>query len=153
MEGIKMTLYMWEICLYAAIGLYIISSLVLMIGRFVKNRYYHEFHNDELIKTTKTANSLNKLYFTHGTTAQFIHKYVLCKTVNDKYVICNYAKSYRKIGYFVVCYNQRRKVIQVLRVEETFTTQASSVISVDRRAKYVNMVIGSVDDKVINNLL
>lgn len=148
-----MSLKYWEYVLYASIILYLISKLVLMVGRHVKNRYYHEFHKDELIKTTKTSNSINKLYFTHGLTMQFIRKYVLCKTPNDKYVICNYSKPYSKVGYYVVCYNRRRKVIQVIKLEETYTSLASSVISVKNKTRYVNIVIGHVEDRVYNKNL
>lgn len=146
----NMTLKMWETLLYVAIIVLVISEIILFVGKFVKNHFYHEFKEDELIKTTKTSNSFNKLYFTHGVTSQFIRKYVLCTTPNDKYIICNYAKEYSRVGFFVLCYNKRHKVIRVIRVEETSTTTASSIVSVHKNTKYVNVVIGSVNDRVIN---
>ena len=148
-----MSLKNWELVLYASIILFVLCQVLLIVGKQIKNRYYHEFHNDELIKTTKTSNAINKLYFTHGVTMQFIRKYVLCNTPNDKYVIVNYAKPYKTIGYYVVCYNKKRKVIQVIKAEETFTTLASAVISVKSKTQYVNIVVGHVEDRVYNKNL
>lgn len=146
----NMTLKMWETLLYVAIILLVICEIILFVGKFVKNHFFHEFKEDELIKTTKTSNSFNKLFFTHGVTYQYIPKYVLCATPNDKYIICNYARAYEEVGFFVLCYNKRHKVIKVIRVEETATTTASSIVSVHKKTKYVNVVIGSVNDRVFN---
>ena len=148
-----MSLKNWELVLYLSIVVFVLCQILLIIRKHIKNRYYHEFKQDELIKTTKTSNSINKLYFTHGVTMQFIRKYVLCKTPNDKYVIVNYAKPYKTIGYYVVCYNSKRKVIQVIKLEETYTTLASSVISVKNNTQYVNVVVGHVEDRVYNKNL
>ena len=145
-----MTVYIWRILFIVSIVLLIATIVLSCVLKLLKNKYYHQFHNNELIKTTKTANSTNSLYFTNGETRHYIRKYVVCKTAYDKYVICNFNKKYEKIVYFVVQYTKGKKVISVMRIEETNTQESSRVITLKNKCRYVNVVIGTVNGQVIN---
>jgi len=144
-------LTIWRLASVVAFLVFIIIRLIIKASKMIDNKYYQDFHDDELIKETDTANSHNKLYFTAGETKGYIPKYILAKTDYDKYVICNYAKKYKIVKFYIVEYNARKKVIGVLEVEENYTKEASRIIAIDRSAKYVNIVVKEVDNKVINS--
>ena len=54
-----MTVYIWRILFIVSIVLLIGLIVLKCVLRLLKNKYYHQFHNNELIKDTKTANSHN----------------------------------------------------------------------------------------------
>ena len=146
-----MTLFIWRILSLASAGLFIVGVIVLLSTRLLKNKFYHEFHDDELLKTVKATNSTNSIYLTTGETSKFVKKYVICKTVYEKFLICNFAKRFQEISFFVVQYNWRKRVVQVLKVTQRFTEDASRVIALSKKCRYVNLVIGSVEGRDINH--
>jgi len=144
-------LALWRISSIIAFLGYLIIKVILDSSKLISNRYYQDFHDDELIKETDTVNSRNKLYFSSGEAKNYIPKYIIAKTAYDKYVICNYLKNYKDIKFFVVEYNFKKKVIAVLDVHETYTSDASRIIPIHKKTKYVNIVIKEVEGKVINS--
>ena len=145
-----MTVLIWRILSIIAIILFIGGIVLLSTLKLLRNRYYYPFHEDELIKNTKSVNSDNYIYFTTGATKNYIPKYVVCKTLYDKFLICNFAQKFVKINYFVVQYNRRRKVISVLNCVEQNTVESSKIVSLHRRCRYVNVVVGQVNAQTIN---
>ena len=145
-----MSLFIWRILGLASAALFVVGVLILLCTRLLKNKYYREFHEDELLKEVKTSNSKNAIYLTSGDTAKFVKKYVICKTAYEKYLICNFTRKFKEISFFVVQYNGRKKVKRVLKVTQRGTTEASRVIALCKGCRYVNIVIGKVDDKEIN---
>lgn len=131
--------------------LFVIVLVILFCSGILRNRYYRPFKSDELIKQTKTTNSLNKLYFTSGETQTYIRRYVVCKTLYDKYLVCNFVRQFKQISYFVVQYSKLRRVIHVARVFEANTGTSSRVISLNKRCEYVNVIISTADNTVINS--
>lgn len=141
----------WRItCIVVAI-LFIIVLAILFFSGILRNRYYRAFKSDELIKQTKTTNSVNKLYFTSGETQTYIRRYVVCKTLYDKYLVCNFVRQFKQISYFVAQYSKSRRVIHVARVFEADTGTSSRVISLNKRCEYVNVIISTADNTVINS--
>lgn len=146
-----MTVLYWRILCYVSAGVFVLLSVVLLCLHLLKNRYYHNYHDDELIKTERTDNSFNSLYFTHGETRKYIKKYVICKTVYDKFLVCNFTAQMKDITYFVLQYGKSKKhPISVLRVREAVTGDSSKVIALDRRCAFVNIVVGTVDGLTLN---
>lgn len=141
---------MWHFIGITSIVLFVISIIIMIIRRDLKDRLYHKFHHDELIKITRDPNSTNSLFFTSGETSRYIKKYVVCKTQSDKYVLCNYANEYKRVLLFVVCYSRRGKVVGILRYTERDTTKTSRIIALPKRTVNVNVIIGRVDDRIIN---
>jgi hypothetical protein len=141
---------MWRIFFVVSVILLVVLIVLKCVLRLLKNKYYHQYHANELIKRTKTANSENLLYFTNGETKRYIKKYVVCKTAFDKYVICNFNEKFEKISYFIVQYTRRKKVISVMKVEETNTSDSSKVITLKKKCRHVNVVVGTVNGLVIN---
>lgn len=147
----NLTLNNWHMLCGGAALLFIIVVLILFFSGILRNRYYRPFKNDELIKQTKTTNSLNKLYFTNGETQTYIRRYVVCKTLYDKYLVCNFVRQFKQISYFVVQYSKLRRVINVSRVCEANTGTSSRVISLGKRCEYVNVIISTADNTVVNS--
>lgn len=145
-----MTLLIWRILTYISAGLFVAAIVLLFVFRPLKNRYYRSYEENEKIKDVRTDNSVNAIYFTKGETTKYIKKYVLCKTLYDTYLVCNFTRSFRRITFFVMQYNKRKRIQSVLRVDETNTGDTSKVIALNRRCAYVNVVIASTDDTVIN---
>ena len=146
-----MTLFMWRILSVVAAGLFLFSVITLFAARFLKNKYSHAYTADKVLRTVKMSNSRNTIYLTSGETYKFIKKYVVCKSGTDKYLICNFARRFKKVGFFVVQYTAGRRVCSVIKVDETNTSLSSRVIALSRRCAHVNVVISYVDSVQINS--
>lgn len=145
-----MTMHIWRILSAVSVGVCVLGLILLLVLRLLKNGYYHEYTDDALFKKVKAANSKNFIYFTSGETKNFIKKYVICKTLYDKYLVCNYAKSFSDVSYFVIQYSRFKRVIGVLNVTQRDTGESSNVIALKRGCEYVNVVIGSADGITVN---
>ena len=146
-----MDIFIWRILSAVSLGVCVLGLILILCLRLLKNGYYHEYTQDELLKKEKTANSKNSIYFTSGETKKFIKKYVICKTLYDKYLVCNYTRCFEDISYFVVQYNSFKKVIGVLNVNQRDTGDSSKVIALKKGCAYVNVVIGSADGVTVNS--
>lgn len=144
-------MHIWRILSAVSAGVCVIGLILLLVLRLLKNGYYHQFVADEMYKKVKAANSVNTIYFTSGETKNFIKKYAVCKTVYDKYLVCNYAARYGEISYFVILYSHMKRVIGVLNVKHRDTGDSSNVISLKRNCAFVNVVIGSADGVTVNS--
>ncbi len=145
-----MIITIWRVAAIVSAVLTVLGVLLLLILRPLKNKYYFSYEENELIKTEKTANSVNSIFFTSGETQKYIKKYVLCKTLYDKYLVCNYAKKFNSVSYYVVQYSSTGRVVSTLRVTETDTGDESRVIALSARCAKVNVIISSVGGAVIN---
>ena len=145
-----MTLLIWRILSLVSAVLFVAGVIVLFCTRLLKNKFYHEFHEDECLKTVKTSNSKNSIYLTTGETAKFVKKYVVCKTVYEKYLVCNFTKKFEEISFFVVQFNKRKRVMCVFKVTQRGTEDASRVIVLSKKCRYVNIIISKADGRDIN---
>lgn len=146
-----MSILLWRIlCLITAV-IFVAGVIVLLAANLTKNRYYRNYHEDELLKKERSVNSINSIYLTSGETRKYIKKYVVCKSAYEKYLVCNFAARYKKIRFYVVQFSKRKKVISVLEITQTEVTESSSrIIALKRKCARVNVVIASADDTVIN---
>ena len=140
----------WNLLFILSVSIFAFSTVIMIIFGFIRNRYYHTFHEDEMIKSTKTINTVNKLYFTYGETTRFIKKYVVCKSAVDKYVIVNYNKEFENISFFILCYGLFKRPFKVFKYSEKNTGVSSQLIVIPRRTKSINVVICSADNQTIN---
>ena len=146
-----MTVLMWRILAVIAAVLFVSGVVTLFASRFLKNKYSHTYTEDKVLRTVKTTNSKNTIYFTSGETYKYIRKYVICKSGTDKYLICNFARKFKKVGYFIVQYTAMKRVCSVIRVTETDTTLSSRVIALSKRCAHVNVVIAYANSAQINS--
>jgi len=145
-----MELLIWRIICIASAALFVAFVISLLCTRLIKNKYYHNYEADELFKREKRTNSVNFIYLTSGETKKFVKKYVISRTAYDNYLVCNYAKNFKQIRFFVMQYTSGKRVISVLKVTDSETGSASKVISLSRRCAYVNIVIADADGAVLN---
>ena len=145
-----MTLLIWRILSLASAVLFVVGVVALVCLRLLKNKYYQEYREDELFRSVKTSNSKNSIYLTSGETAKFIKKYVICKTVYERFLVCNFTRRFEEISFFVVQYNKRKKAIGALRITQRDTKDASGVIALDKGCHYVNIVIAKAEETEIN---
>ena len=136
-----MTVFIWRLLSAISAALFLALSVLSLCLRLLKNVYYHDFQDDEFIKDVQTESSKNSIYFTSGETRKYIKKYVICKTLYDKFLVCNFNENFKSISYFVVQYSSRKSVIGVLRVNEQATGDSSKVIALNRRCARVNVII------------
>lgn len=146
-----MTMLWWRIlCLISAV-LFIAGVIVLLCTNLTKNKYYHNYHEDELLKKERSVNSVNSIYLTSGETRRFIKKYVVCKSAYEKYLVCNFTEKFTHIRYYVVQFSRRKKVISVLEITQKDLTDVSSrIIALKRSCAHVNVVIAEAEGTVIN---
>ncbi len=146
-----MSITIWRILCLTAAALFVATVLALFVTRLLKNKYYHNYTADELIKKKKTANSANDIYFTSGETRNFIRKYAVCKSAFERYLVCNFVRKFKHITYYVIQYSRGKRVISVQRVTESHTGTSSKVVALKKRCAHVNVVIGEADGAVINS--
>lgn len=142
---------MWRIlCLVSAV-VFIACTVVLFVTNLTKNKYYFNYHDDELLKKERSTNSVNSVYLTYGETARYIKKYVMCKTVYEKYLVCNFAHRYKRIKFFVAQFSRHKRVISVLEItQKDVTADSSKIIALKKNCAHVNVIISAVDGNVIN---
>lgn len=145
-----MSVQVWNITYFISIAAFVASAIIMLIFGFTRNRYYKDFHEDELIKKNRTVNGRNALYFTGSETSRFIKKYVICKSGVDKYIICNYNKPYKSIVLFILCYRGKRKPFKAYKYAELNTGIASKVITIPKRTKRINIVVSQVEGQLLN---
>ena len=145
-----MTVMIWRLASIFSAAFFVVGVVLLLCVRPLKNKYYFPYEENELLKTEKTSNSVNSIYFTAGDTHRYIKKYAICKSAFDKYLVCNFAKKFGRIAYFVVQYDARRRPIAALKVVEHNTSDSSRVISLLPRCATVNIVIASVEGTELN---
>ncbi len=146
-----MTMLWWRIlCLISAV-LFIAGIIALVCTNLTKNKYYHNYYEDELLKKERSVNSVNSIYLTSGETRRFIKKYVVCKSAYEKYLVCNFAEKFRHIRFYVVQFSRRKRVISVLEITQRDLTDLSSrIIALKKSCARVNVVIAEADGTVIN---
>ena len=144
---------LWKNLFTVSSVLFVISLALIVVFKFLKNVYFHEYHEDELFK--KESNDLrrmkNYIYSPASHTRQYIKKYALCKSGRDRYIVCNFVEPYHFITYYVIGYTKRKRVTEVLEIHEVNTTLSSKVICLNKRTRYVNIVVARVDGVVINS--
>ena len=146
-----MSILIWRILCLASAALFIAGVILLLVTNLTKNKYYHNYHEDELLKKERTTNSVNRIYLTSGETKKFIKKYVICKSAYEKYLVCNFTEKFSSIKYFVVQFNRRKKVISVLEITENYLmTTDSKIIALKKNCARVNVVVGTVNGLEIN---
>lgn len=146
-----MSILTWRIlCLVSAV-LFIAGVIVLFATNLTKNKYYHNYHDDELLKKEKSTNSVNRIYLTSGSTKKYIKKYVVCKSAYEKYLVCNFTELFSSITFFVVQFSRRKRVLSVLEItQKDLTDTASKIIALKRTCARVNVVVGTVNGLEIN---
>ncbi len=146
-----MTILLWRIlCLISAV-FFVAGVIVLLVTNFTKNKYYQNYHDDELLKKERSTNSVNSIYLTSGETKRFIKKYVVCKSAYEKYFVCNFTRPFKEIMYYVVEFSRRKRVISVLEITQRDVSDVSSrIVALKRSCAYVNVVIGTADGIAIN---
>lgn len=141
---------LWRVLCIIAIVIFITSVIIIVTKGLLRNNYYHDFKEDELLKETRSVNSKNKIFFTSGHTRKYIKRYALCHSAYDKYLICDFNQKYRYISFYVICYNSRKKIKDVLFITESNTNLTSKIISLSTKTKHINIVVKSIDGVDIN---
>lgn len=146
-----MTMLIWRILCLVSAALFVLGVIVLLVTNLTKNKYYHNYNDDELLKKEKSTNSVNFIYLTTGETRRFIKKYAICKSPYEKYLVCNFTEKFKEIRFFVAQFTRRKRVISVLEiVQRDLTDFSSRVIALKKSCAYVNVVAASVNGSVIN---
>ena len=140
----------WDVFFYISIALALIMIILLIIFRPQKNIYLHSYHEDILFKEFKESGVKNRIFSTHGETNNYIKRYAIRKSTFDNSVVCNYVEQYDVIQYFVISFNKRNKPISVVEVTERKNANSSKIISISKRAEYVNILIKNVNGTEIN---
>ena len=145
-----MIITLWRVLCVVSAVLFVAGLFILFFAKFLKNKYYHMYTADELIKNSKITNGKNLVYFTSGEARNYISKYAICKTEFDRYLVCKFVKKFSEIRYFVLEYTSHGHVIAVQQIDEYDTGMNSKIITLHKRCTYVNIVIGKADDTEIN---
>ena len=145
-----MIVTIWRVLCVISVGLFAAGVAIMFITKLLKNKYYHIYTEDELLKSNKLTNGKNSVYFTSGETRNFISKYAICKTEFDRYLVCQFVKKFDEIRYFVIEYSSHKRILAVHQIEEYSTALNSKIVTLGRRCAYVNVVIGKANDEEIN---
>ena len=137
------------LCLVSMI-ICVFSVIILAIQGFLRNKYFHDYKLDELLKETKSVNSRNKIFFTSGETRKYIKRYALCKSAYDEYLICDFNQKFNYISYYVIAYGRRGHIKGVFYITESNTDITSKIISLPSTTKTINIIIKNVNGVEIN---
>lgn len=141
----------WNYAFYVAIALTVFSILYLTIRKYGKNRFYHSFIADDFIRLQREGGAKNYVYSTVSETKKYIEKYIFRKSAYEKSVVVNYNKKYDSISYFIKVFNRRKKVIDLIEINDTDTSLVSKIIYLQKEAKYINIIVKEVNGNPINH--
>lgn len=144
-------LLLYKILFFVSVITFVLAFLILLIFRFRKLRFYHEYREDEFIKTVSEGGARNYIYAPVGETLDYISRYIIRKSVYETVAVFNYESSFSSIEYFIKCYNKRKKVIKVIYVKECNTSSVSKIIRLKKGTKNINVIIkGTKENPNIN---
>lgn len=129
---------------------FIFITLFLIFRNFCKNRYYHGYVDDDLLKDEPDGSANNLIFDVNSDTRKYIKRYIIRKSQYETSVICNYNESYNDIAYYITSFNSKHKPIGIVRVRENRTSTASRIIRVSKKTQYVNIWISEVNNTVLN---
>lgn len=141
---------LWNTLFFISLSLLLIACLILIIFRFRKNIYYKFFIEDELFDSTYQQGVKTRYFFSPIETRPYISRYVIRNSSFERALVCNYTKAFKFISYHVVCYSKRKKVIDIVEVNEIPNGLTSRIIPLHRRCRYVNIYVKSADGVVLN---
>lgn len=141
----------WRILSIIAIILLVIVIVLLIKLNLLKNHYYFEYIQDNLVDTkTIDEETTQKEYLVNNASKKYIKRYLISEDKIHKYLILNYNQEFDKIRTYIMEYNSKGEVINVLRVTELKTTTKSRVILLNAKTENVNIIIGRINDVEIN---
>ena len=143
-------MFIWRILFIIACVIFITTVILLNVFRFRKNVYFRNFQKQDFINDKIEGGIKNEYYLTDIDTAKYIKRYALRRSKYDKAIICNYAQPFKYISFYIVCYNKRRKVVNVLQIVEKNTNTSSKIINLDSNTDKVNIYIKKVEDVELN---
>lgn len=140
----------WRILFLVACFIFVTTIIILNAFKFRKNHYFREYQKQEFLSDKIEAGIKNEFYLTDMETAKYIKRYAIRKSKYDKAIICNYTKPFKYISFFVVCYNKKKKVVNVLEIIEKNTNQSSKIINLSSNTDSVNIYIKKAEDVELN---
>lgn len=140
----------WRILFIVACLIFVTTLIILNVCKFRKNIYFREFQKQEFISDKIEAGIKNEFYITDIETAKYIKRYALRKSKYDKALICNYTKAFKYISFFVISYDKKQRVINVLEIVEKNTNQSSKIINLNSATDKVNIYVKKAEDVELN---
>jgi len=141
---------LWRILFVLAIIVFTTTVILLNILKCRKNLYFRDYQTQDFISEKIEGGIKNLFYLTDIETGKYIKRYALRKSRYDKALICNYAKSFKYISFYVICYNKKQKPIDVLEVIEENTNNSSKIINLDKNTDTVNIYIKKAENVEFN---
>lgn len=139
---------MWNILFYFFILLFLALTTLLIIKKYCKNTYYHNFINDEILKTVNNGGSTNNIYSTSNEANSYIDRYIIRKSIYDTAVVVEYKRPYKHIEYFIKCFNNKYEVIDLIKVIEDNTSTNSKIINVKKNTNRINIFIKNINNEL-----
>lgn len=143
-------LTLYKILFFVSVITFVVLLILLIIFRFRKNKFYHAYNEDEILRVNREGGAKNSVCSPSGKTKDYITRYIVRRSVYDTMAVFNYTKGYSKIEYFIKCYNRFKRVIKVIYVKELNTKTVSKIIRLKKGTKSINVIIKSVDNEIIN---
>lgn len=127
----------------------IVLLILILNSKILKLRTKHMYKNDLFIQKEKDNEKTTFLYKLSDkvseSTSDCIKRYTYIKEGNSRKCIVGYTKSFKRIVFNVYMYNMSGKLIAVLEIEETNTSNISKVFDLDKCCKKINIVVKHID--------
>lgn len=137
----------------SALVILVVILVLMKVLKLTRFTYYHNYIADEVLERKEEGSlpGLSTIYASHKLNSPYIKKYIINEDGSDKILLCNFTKPFKKIEYFVFCYNKKQKLKEVLEVKELDTSTTSKVVGLPANTKYVNIVVKEVDGISLNS--
>lgn len=141
----------WRILALILLILLVIVIFLLIKLNLLKNHYYFDYVEDTLVDERKIdEETKQKEFIVNNESKKYIKKYLIAEDKIHKYLILNYNESYEKARVYVMEYDKKGNVVDVLRVTELKTTTKSRVILLNAKTTKLNIIIGRINDTELN---
>ncbi len=142
---------LWRILLGVSVVLLILFVILLVKKRLLKTKYMYSYMLDRLVRMNKTDEVNSEFVFSPiNESAEYIQEYILSKNKKGKYFIGEYSGEYNTISFYIIVFNKKEKAFKVMEVKDNKPKKFTPSISLPKKCKSVNLLIKSVDSKIIN---
>ncbi len=132
---------------------FVLAIACIFLKRFVSHKntkYFKGYEADNLIRTKREYATNNSYYAKTGTDKNVVTRYVIKKSSYETSVILNYAKAYQHVVLFIACFNKDYKVIDVLKVVESNTSEISKIFVLPKHTEYINVIVKECENVAYN---
>lgn len=140
------------IIISCALVLVLILGLILILGKFMKRKYYYTYESDTILKLDDSNIGVRNIVFKPTTAVcNSISKYAISFDKKVRMLV-SYKEKFNQITYFIIVYNYLHRPIKIIKVNDTKKELISKLIKLPKKTYDLNIIVSKIEGECINQL-